>query len=132
MRIPDTGIRPMTGPTELPLTAPSGPIAGPVQCGPNAAEQTAEDLRVRARWVSALRRVEAQTRTAGRMVAAGADPDRVVTRLITMIRTLRTVGAEVSGNHVGHCVDHGLRYGESAAATAAGELAAAIRALVQD
>lgn len=68
---------------------------------------------------------------AGRMVTAGAEHGDVLIRIVGMIKTLRSVGSEVAGRHVGHCVNHGLEHGPEAATTAAGELTEAIRRLVQ-
>lgn len=90
-----------------------------------------EERKQRARRVSTLRRVEAQARTAARMVEAEAGRDDVVIRLVIIMKTLRSLGAEVSCTHVEHCMQHRIEYGPEAGATAARTLAEAIRGLVQ-
>lgn len=114
--------------TEFTPGTTGGFIAAPVRCDRSG---LSGDARERERWSSALRRVESQTRMAGRMVTVGAEHGDVLIRIIGMIKTLRSVGSEVAGRHVVHCVDHGLEHGPEAATTAAGELTEAIRRLVQ-
>jgi hypothetical protein len=65
------------------------------------------------------------------MVAVEADRDEIVIRIVVVIKTLRSLGAEVSCRHVGHCVHHSLELGPDAGAAAARTLAEAIRGLVQ-
>jgi DNA-binding FrmR family transcriptional regulator len=65
------------------------------------------------------------------MVAAGAERDEIVIRIVGMMKTLRSVGSQIACKHVGHCASHGLEHGPDAGAAATAALADAIRQLVQ-
>ena len=65
------------------------------------------------------------------MLEGETDPAQLVIRIVGMIKTLRSVGAEVSGRHVGHCVSLGLEHGPEAGATAVRALADAIGECLQ-
>jgi DNA-binding FrmR family transcriptional regulator len=65
------------------------------------------------------------------LVEADVDRAQVVIRIAGIIKILRAVGAEVSCLHVSHCAKHRAEHGREAGTAAAGDLAEAIRNLVE-